>query len=200
MHHSCIIAEVRRSTETICKFDSQDAVSLFLSALPSLATSLAHTSHLFHPSILPPSRLLTPAPSTPSESCPNGRLIFSHFSLQIPNDVSLIRDLHDLEADLPKPRTISSIMAYLNRSPPSPRESWSGKRCDRRRTFTSKEPKRSRCTGLSSSRTGGRKATTRRGWHCCLSTEARLPSAVLQDVRRKKGFPAHRECGMISGR
>lgn len=92
---------------------SKDSTHLFLTAgdharnklfvLPIPDTPDKSTTH---PSL--PPKYVTPQPLTHDgavsglQILPNGRLIFSRSSLQGPNDVFIIRDLHELEADLSK--------------------------------------------------------------------------------------------------
>lgn len=92
---------------------SQDSTFLYLTAgdharnkLFTLPIPDTPDKSSTHPSF--PPKYVTPQPLTHSgavsavQILPNGRLIFSRSSLRGPNDVYIIRGLHELEADLAK--------------------------------------------------------------------------------------------------
>ena len=142
-------------------------LSLFLILLASL-----QRTYPFLPSISHPSRLHTTAPSLPSKYCPMTSSYFPAPHSRDRTTCSLFVASASLKRTLLTPRASSSGKARLNRSPGSPRKRWWAKHCVRQRTFTSKERKGSKCMGMSSNRTAGRKATRESGLDYCSFTEA----------------------------
>jgi hypothetical protein len=151
--------------------------SLFCLSLIPL-TSLQRT-HLFHPIISHLSRLRTMALSRPSKYCPTTGSYSPAPRSEDRMTYSLLVASTSLKRTLLRPRATSSGKARLNRLPGSPRKRWWAKRCVRQRTFTLKERKGNKCTGLSLSRMGGRRATRESGRESCSFTEASRRSRIL---------------------
>ena len=132
----------------------------FLSLIP--LTSLQPT-HLFRPSMSPPSRLRTMAPSLLSKSCPMAGSYSPALRFGDQTTYSLSVVYTSLKRTSLTPRATSSGKVRPNKLPGSQRKHWWERYCVRQRTFTLRERKGSRCTGLSLSHMGGRKATRKSG-------------------------------------
>lgn len=172
------------------------APSSLFSQSPIPLTSL-QLSRLFHQSISSPSPLRTMAPSLLLRYCPTAGSYSPapHFRDQTTYSSSA----RSMSSKRTLPRVTSRRQAHLNKSPGSARKRWWERHCIHQRTFTSKEPKGSRCTGLLSSRTGGRRATRESGQDSCSSTEACPRCLRVQRAYTDESLQVLRACGMIGG-